>query len=116
MFSAWAVADRLGVHAVAAHFEWAITQLWTDESVCMRAALELSPGALQRVARSLSAWRVAALEQLQDIRCSVSRLKEEMQRSSATSYLTSEMQDVQNVCKREVAPVSAATLMQWRMS
>jgi len=59
----WAIADRLHIHAVAAECEWAITQLWAD--VCMRAALELSPGALQRVARSLCVWRDTALEQVQ---------------------------------------------------
>ncbi len=69
MFRAWAVADRLGVHAVAAECKWDISQLRTDEIVSMRAALELSPGALQCVARSLSAWRDAAIKQVQDECC-----------------------------------------------
>ena len=112
LFAAWAVADRVYRHALAAECEWAIMQLWTDESVYKRAALELSSDALHRIARGLS----AALQQLQDIRHSVSRLKEEMQRSTVTSFLTSEMQDVENVCKREVAPVSAVVIKQWRMS
>ncbi len=112
MFDAWAIADRLHRHAVAAECEWAIVQLWTD--MCMRAALELSPGALQRVARSLCVWRDAALKQVQDIRTVVTRPAP--QNRGEETYAIYQVRCVQSYCEHEVASVSAAAMMQWRMS
>ncbi len=60
LFECWAVANRLSLHAIAAKCEWAVAQLWERETVYKRAALELSPGALQRIARSLCVGRIAA--------------------------------------------------------
>jgi len=53
LFECWVVADRLSLHAVAAECEWALTMTWEEEDVYTRAATELSPCALQRIARSL---------------------------------------------------------------
>ncbi len=103
LFYIWAVADRLGVHAVAAECEWAITQLWTVESVCMRAALELSSGALQRVARNLCVSRDAALQQVQIIRGNLTWLENAIQRSKAREYDdTHPTRCVQKECEREL--------------
>ncbi len=107
IFATWAFADRL--HAVAAECEWAITQLWTD--VCMRAALEVSPGALQRVARSLRVWRDAALEQVQKIRTVVA----DQQYRRDGEYAVYQVRCVRASCQREVASASAVVMMQWRM-
>ncbi len=55
VFKCWAVADRLGLHKVAAHCEWAMAHMWVVVSVRTRAALELSPGAVRRIARNMRA-------------------------------------------------------------
>ena len=55
LFECWGAADRLSLHAVAAECEWALTMLWDNETVYMRAAVDLSPRAQQRIARSLCA-------------------------------------------------------------
>ncbi len=67
LFECWTVADRLGLHNVAAYCEWAITWMWTRDSVCTRAALELSPGALRRIARGLRARMDAGRKQLPSV-------------------------------------------------
>jgi hypothetical protein len=82
-----------------------------DESVCRRAALELSPGALQRIARSLCVWRDAALEQVEVIRKSIADLRSE----SSGELAKHQVRSVRNGCEREVASASAVTMMQWRM-
>lgn len=88
VFKCWAFADRMSLHAVAANCEWAFTQLWRNKSVHTRAVLELSPGAVHRVARSLSAM-----------------IREDSRRARRLDkYYTEE------------SPESAETMMQWRMS
>jgi len=67
LFECWAVADRLGLHKVAAHCEWAMTWMWINDSVCTRAALELSSGALRRIARGLRARMDAGRKQLPSV-------------------------------------------------
>ncbi len=62
------MADKLSLHDIAALCEWAMTQLWEKEAVYTRAALELSPGALQRIARSLCAGLADARQQLHSLR------------------------------------------------
>ena len=68
LFECWAVADSLSLHDLAALCEWALTQLWDKEAVYTRAALELSPGALQRIARGLSAGLADARQQLRSLK------------------------------------------------
>jgi len=68
LLECWAVADKLSLHDIAALCEWALTQLWEKEAVYMRAAIELSPGALQRIARSLAAGLADARQQLRSLK------------------------------------------------
>ena len=91
VFECLAFADRMSLHAVAAKCEWALTQLWRDKSVHTRAVLELSPEAVHRVARSLSAM-----------------IREDERRAGHfdSNYMGARWQ----------APESAETMMQWRMS
>ncbi len=65
LFECWAVADKLSLHVIAADCEWALARLWKTESVYTRAALDLSPSALQRIARSLCAGAEAARNESQ---------------------------------------------------
>ncbi len=67
VFECWAVADRLSLHAIAADCEWALARLWKTESVYTRAALDLSPSALQRIARSLCAGAEAAQNEFTNV-------------------------------------------------
>ena len=53
LFECWGATDRLSLHALAAECEWALAMLWDRETVYTRAVTELSPRALQRIARSL---------------------------------------------------------------
>ena len=87
LFECWAVADRLSLHAVAADSGWALSQLWEEERVYTRAALELSKGALQRVARSLWVAQHGATKKLRAL--------------ESSSHLTTG---------------SATTMMRWRVA
>ncbi len=97
------MADRLNLHALAAECEWGLTQLWETKHVYMRAALNLSPGALQRIARSLCAGKAGAHKQFQ-------KLLEVAENNFAQGY-TAELGQVS-----KDATESAQTMMQWRMS
>jgi hypothetical protein len=108
LFECWAVADRLSLHALAAQCEWGLTQLWETESVYMRAALDLTPGALQRIARSLCAGRRAAYEQLQNL------LEVNRDPSMFSPSIRAERFDQASSYKVGTAPVE--TMMLWRMS
>ena len=103
LFECWAVADRLNVHALAADCEWAMTVLWSAEGVHMRAVLELSRGALQRIARSLGAL------------CAGARAaREEVWNSRNCSQYAKTYLDY--VGKHlSAAETPAATMLQWRM-
>jgi len=68
LFKSWAVADRLSLHSFAAQCEWALAQLWGERSVYAR-ALELSPGAVHRIARSLCVGLYAARQGLWGAEC-----------------------------------------------
>ncbi len=100
LFETWAVADRLSLHRLAAQCEWALAQLWKEEKVYARAVRELSPGALQRIARSLCAGMEAARQQLQ-------RVLTTAKGQHAAALLA-------DVGEYAVATVSAAIMMDWR--
>lgn len=86
LFECWAIANGLSLHAMAADSEWALTQVWREERVYARAALDLSKNALQRIARSL--W--------------IAQNGAEKLRALSSSY--------------QVTTGSAITMMQWRMT
>jgi len=90
LFECWAAADRLRLHAVAAECQWALTMLWDREIVYMRAPMELSLRALQRITRSLCAG-----------------MDDE---SGEVRYKGEEF----FMCKYRIA--RAPTMMEWRMS
>jgi len=103
LFECWAVADRLSLHAIAADCEWALAQLWMKKSVYTRAARELTPGALQRIARSLCARIEAAREVL-----------ESGQERARQGYGVSN--ELERASKYLRASASAQTIMEWRTS
>ncbi len=103
LFECWAVADRLNFHAVAADCEWAVAQLWKSERVYMRDGLDLSPGALQRIARSLCVGPDAARNMLPNVL------------PYGTSHIN--RNDVRaRISKCLDVTASAQTMMEWRMS
>jgi hypothetical protein len=100
LFECWAVADRLSLHAIAADCEWALAQLWEAKSVYTRAVRHLSPGALQRIARSLSAGTDA--------------VRNELAKLQQNYYLTgAEVRARISKCLSALA--SAQTMMKWRI-
>jgi hypothetical protein len=112
LFECWAVADRLGLHKVAAHCEWAMASVWTEAGVHARAALELSPGAVRRITRSLRARMDAASQELQRV-LSFSRAHygchlEKNGRSKIEAK-------VEKVCRCLTAAAPAGTMAQWRI-
>ena len=103
LFECWAIADRLSVHALAADCEWAMTLLWSAESVHTRAVLELSQGALLRIARSLGALCVGASAARKEV-------------VKPRPYGVGSERDLDNVGKLpSAAETPAATMLQWRM-
>jgi len=108
LFECWAVADRLNLHALAAECEWGLTQLWETKHVYMRAALDLSPGALQRIARSLCAGKRHAYQQFQSLLGIVQNPK---------VYSVSNRDAIMAQASiHKLATESAHTMLQWRMS
>ena len=113
------MADRLSLHGLAADCEWALTQLWDRENVYTSAALELSQGALQRVACSLRAGIDAARKELQD---EMSYISSCMEHVICGGYISSQiskqhvLQKLEQVSKLMNATASAQTMMQWRIS
>ena len=105
LFECWAVADRLDLHALAAQCEWGLTQLWEAKHVYARAALDLSPGALQRVARSLSAGKTGAYKQYRNLL-----------EVAQNPMILGRPAKLDLASKYKVATESAQTMMQWRMS
>ncbi len=109
LFECWAIADRLNVHALAADCEWAMILLWSAEGVHMRAVLELSQGALQRIARSLGGVCAGALGARQEL----SRARREYANHSV--HWTGKHLD--NLEKHlHALETPAATMLQWRMA
>jgi len=106
LFECWAVADRLNLHAIAADCEWALARLWKSESVYTRAALDLSPGALHRIARSLCTGTEAARKVLDRAQARA--------RKGYNSHLHCPDLDEASKCLDAIA--SAQTMMGWRMS
>ena len=105
IFECWAVADRLSLHALAADCEWALTRLWQIPSVYMRAGLDLSPGALQRIARSLC-------DHIQTTRRELDNIHSFNKKGiKIDSYL-----ERASNCPSLSAIASAKTMMEWRMS
>ena len=103
IFKSWAVADKLSLHSIAADCEWALAKLWKTEKVYTRAVLDLSPGALQRIARSLCAGAEAARKEF-----------ESMQEHRIRRYITDD--ELENVSKCLDASASAQTMKKWRMN
>ena len=52
LLECWELADKLGLHAIAADCEWALAKLWQKKEVSMRAAEVLSQDAMHRITRS----------------------------------------------------------------
>ena len=102
LFECWAVADRLSLHAIAAQCKWALAQLWERETAYKRAALELSPGALQRIARSLCVGRTAAFRACKRV---LNLAKHPGKKASA---------QLDEAGTYEVETESAFTMEQWR--
>jgi len=102
LFECWAVADRLSLHDIAADCEWALAQLWIKKSVYTRATHDLSPGALQRIARSLCARVEAARKVLERVQIRLN-----------LGY--SADNELEEASKCLGATASAQTMMEWRM-
>ncbi len=107
LFECWAVADRLGLHAVAAKCEWVLAQLWERETIYKRAALELSPGALQRIARSLCGGRTAAYQAFKRV---LHLAKYPGKKEKAQLRTAAELDEAD---KYQVETESAGTMEQW---
>ena len=108
LFECWAIADRLSAHALAADCEWAMTVLWSAEGVHMRAVLELSQGALQRVARSLGALCAGTRAARQE----APRAKRSLA-AHDRHFLGIQLNNLEMHLKEAETP--AATMLQWRM-
>jgi len=102
LFECRAVADKLSLHVIAADCEWALARLWKTESVYTRAALDLTPSALQRIARSLCAGTDAA------------RTKLASHFAHYGHYGGTDAREKLSKCLDEIA--SAQIMMEWRMS
>ena len=103
IFECWAVADKLSLQAIAADCEWALAKLWPTERVYKRAVLDLSPCALQRIARSLCACTEATRKQLENMK------------KRAIRYDTSK-DELENASKCLDAIASAETMKRWRIN
>ena len=103
IFECWAVADRLSLHVIAADCEWATAKLWNTESVYARAAQDLSPGALHRIARSLCAGTDAACKALDRVQ----------ELADQGLHIGNELKNAKSGLD---AIVSAQTMLEWRLS
>ncbi len=110
LYECWAKADRLSLHSVAAHCEWALAKMWGERRVYARTS-ELSPGAVLRIARSLSVGLDASHQGLLEVVSlplpgvykGPSEIKKKLREvTQASNYLT------------ETA--TAAAMAQWRIS
>jgi hypothetical protein len=108
LFECWAIADRLSMHAAAAQCEWVLAQLWERETAYKRAALELSPGALQRIARSLCVGRTAAYQAFRRV---LHLAKYPGKKESAQLRVAAQLDEVSTY---QVETESADTMRQWR--
>ncbi len=112
LFECWAVADRLGLHKVAAHCEWAMAHMWVEASVRTRAALELSPGAVRRIARNMRARMDSGNKELLRALPYAEGLL-----SSTTEGIRSKLvPKLENVCRCLTAAAPACTMTRWRIN
>jgi len=101
LFEGWAVADKLGLHAIAADCEWALAKLWQKKEVSMRAAEVLSQDAMHRVTRSAHTGCHAVHRALLEVQA-----RDGWVGSSQVEKLIASLHEV----------ASAQTMMEWRMS
>ncbi len=112
LYECWAVADRLSLHSVAAHCEWALAQLWGERRVYARVS-ELSPGAVLRIARCLSVGLDASRQRLQGV-LSLPKTGWDVCWEGALEVVQG-LQSVGQVRNCMCATATAAAMAQWRI-
>ncbi len=106
LYECWAVADRLSLHSVAGHCEWALAKMCGERSVYARASM-LSPGAVHRIARSLCVGLDASRRGLWGAECARGT-------SSGPHDVVVELEKVSKVSKSLTVTATAAAMAHWR--
>ncbi len=110
IYECWAVADRLSLHSVAGHCEWALAKMWGERSVYARASM-LSPGAVHRIARSLCIGLDASCEGLQAVLSVPLPLG-----NVGPSQMKKKLREVTEASNDLTNTGTAAAMVRWRMS